>query len=134
MMRQRRQGRGLHPFAPRAAAGRRQAGCCCPRCRADVLPAGGRGRPLPLLAEDNRINLRLLPPPRGRIVDRTGKPLAVNVQNYRVVLVPSTGRRRRWTLDVLTGGMVEIERAARAACCARSKRKRAFVPVTVRET
>ncbi len=34
------------------------------------------------LAEDNRINLRLLPPPRGRIVDRFGVPLAVNQQNY----------------------------------------------------
>ena len=39
------------------------------------------------LADDNRINLRLLPPPRGRINDRLGRPLAVNRQNYRVVLV-----------------------------------------------
>jgi len=39
------------------------------------------------LAEDNRINLRLLPPPRGRILDRFGVPLAVNRQNYHVVVV-----------------------------------------------
>src|SRR3546814_6743047 len=39
------------------------------------------------LAEDNRINLRLLPPPRGRIVDRFGLPLASNRQDFRVVLV-----------------------------------------------
>ena len=38
-----------------------------------------------VLAEDNRINLRLLPPQRGRIVDRYGTPLAVNQRNYRVV-------------------------------------------------
>src|SRR3546814_13613090 len=39
------------------------------------------------LAEDNRINLRLLPPPRGRILDRFGLPLATNRQNFRAVLV-----------------------------------------------
>jgi penicillin-binding protein 2 len=37
-----------------------------------------------LMAEDNRINIQLLPPPRGAIVDRTGEQLAVNVQNYRI--------------------------------------------------
>ena len=30
------------------------------------------------LAEDNRISLRLLPPPRGRILDRFDTPLAIN--------------------------------------------------------
>ena len=39
------------------------------------------------LAEENRINLRLLPPLRGRILDRYGRPLAVNKENYRVSLV-----------------------------------------------
>ncbi len=41
-----------------------------------------------MLAEDNRISLRLIAPPRGQILDRTGAPLAVNQQNYRVVLLP----------------------------------------------
>ncbi len=40
------------------------------------------------LAEENRINLRLIAPPRGQILDRSGIPLAVNQQNYRVVLLP----------------------------------------------
>lgn len=39
-----------------------------------------------MLAEDNRINLRLLPPPRGRILDRFGLPMADNQQNYRVII------------------------------------------------
>ena len=30
-----------------------------------------------VLADENRINLRLLPPPRGRIFDRFGVPIAV---------------------------------------------------------
>src|SRR5580692_10243601 len=40
-----------------------------------------------VLADENRVNLRLLAPSRGHIVDRFGVTLATNVQNYRVVLV-----------------------------------------------
>ena len=40
------------------------------------------------MAEENRINLRLIAPPRGQIFDRSGAPLAINQQNYRVVLLP----------------------------------------------
>src|ERR1700733_15105378 len=40
------------------------------------------------LAEENRVNLRLIAPPRGQILDRIGTPLALNEQNYRVVLLP----------------------------------------------
>ena len=41
-----------------------------------------------VLAEENRINLRLLAPLRGRILDRFGVTLADNRRNYRVVVVP----------------------------------------------
>jgi len=39
-----------------------------------------------LLAEDNRISIRLIPPARGLIYDRNGKLLAGNEQNYRIVI------------------------------------------------
>ena len=39
-----------------------------------------------LLAEENRINIRLIPPARGLILDRNGKMIAGNEQNYRVVI------------------------------------------------
>ncbi|MDG1281714.1 MAG: penicillin-binding protein 2 [Pseudorhodobacter sp.] len=39
-----------------------------------------------LLAEDNRISIRLIPPARGQIFDRNGKLIAGNEQNYRVVI------------------------------------------------
>lgn len=38
-----------------------------------------------MLAEENRISLRLVAPSRGTIVDRFGAPLAVNQQNYREI-------------------------------------------------
>lgn len=39
-----------------------------------------------LLAEENRINVRLIPPERGIIYDRNGKIIAENEQNYRVII------------------------------------------------
>ncbi len=40
-----------------------------------------------LLAEENRVSLRLIPPPRGQIFDRAGVLVAGNEQNWRVTLV-----------------------------------------------
>lgn len=39
------------------------------------------------LAENNRINLKMVAPPRGQIVDRFGVPFAVSRQNFRVLVV-----------------------------------------------
>ena len=39
-------------------------------------------------ADENRINIRLLAPLRGRIYDRGGRLIALNKRNYRLVLVP----------------------------------------------
>ena len=41
-----------------------------------------------LLAEENRINIRLIPPARGELYDRNGKVIAQNVPSYRIVVVP----------------------------------------------
>jgi penicillin-binding protein 2 len=53
-----------------------------------------------LLAEENRINLRLLPPSRGLILDRFGVPLAANFPNYRAILVAEQTKisSRRWAI------------------------------------
>ncbi|MRU15052.1 penicillin-binding protein 2 [Roseovarius sp. A21] len=41
-----------------------------------------------LLADENRISIRLLPPTRGRIFDRNGVTVAENVPSYRITMVP----------------------------------------------
>src|SRR6516165_97359 len=85
-----------------------------------------------LLADENRINLHLLPPLRGKIVDRFGVPLAINNPNYRVVVVPEQTADMRATLRTLARivplSPEEIERLMRE----RAKR-RAFVPITVKD-
>ena len=40
------------------------------------------------LSESNRVNLTLIPPRRGWILDRHGKPLANNRTDFRVDLIP----------------------------------------------
>lgn len=41
-----------------------------------------------LLSESNRVNLTLVPPRRGWIIDRNGKPLANNRTDFRVDIIP----------------------------------------------
>ena len=85
-----------------------------------------------LLAEENRINMRLLPPPRGRILDRTGLPIAVNRENYRVVLVAERTEDVLKTLHVL-GEIIPMDDNDRRRILREIKRRPSFVPITVRE-
>ena len=84
------------------------------------------------LAEDNRINLRLIAPPRGRIVDRFGVPLAVNVQNHRVVLVREQTPNLERTLAALDQ-IIVLSDGERERILREMSSKRAFVPITVRD-
>ena len=85
-----------------------------------------------MLAEENRINLRLLPPPRGRILDRFGEPLAVNRQNFRVLIVSEQTRDLDGTLDALAN-VIDLSKYDRERVRKEARRRRSFVPVTVRE-
>ena len=90
----------------------------------------GQAEEYRLLADENRINIRLLPPARGIIQDRAGTVLASNVQNYRVVLVREDAGEPRAALERLAQIIAltpeQIDRAEREVM-----RNRPFVPVTV---
>ena len=47
-----------------------------------------------LLSESNRVQLQLIPPRRGWIVDRKGRPMAINRTDFRVDLIPDQLRDR----------------------------------------
>ncbi len=82
------------------------------------------------LAQENRINTRLLLPLRGRIFDRHGRPLAVNEEDYRVVMVAEkTGNVDR-ALDRLTG-IIEVSAGDRERAMREVRRRRRFLPVTI---
>lgn len=84
------------------------------------------------LADENRINIKLLPPLRGDILDRRGVPIADNRQNYRVVVVREQAGDVERTLERL-GQVVPITENEKRRILREVRRKRSFVPVTVRE-
>ncbi len=83
-----------------------------------------------LLAEENRINMRLIPPARGLIFDINGVPLAVNEQNYRIVMVREDAGDVEEVLARLTR-LVEIDPAIVARALEEMYRRPRFVPVTI---
>ncbi|MEM9099815.1 MAG: penicillin-binding protein 2, partial [Pseudomonadota bacterium] len=85
-----------------------------------------------LLAEENRINLRLIAPVRAEIFDRNGMPLAINTQNYRVVIVREQTNSVDQTLDDL-GRLIPIAPRQRERVVRDLRSKAAFVPVSVAE-
>ena len=85
-----------------------------------------------LLAEDNRANQRLLVPPRGRIVDRLGRPLARNVPTYRMLVIREQAGELRALLARL-GELVTLAPDRIEAVLGESRARRAFVPLLVRE-
>jgi len=85
-----------------------------------------------LLADENRFDLQLLPPPRGRILDRFGVVLAGNRQNYRVLLVAEQTPSVEETLARL-GRLIPISEQTRNRVMRELARKRDFVPVPVSE-
>jgi penicillin-binding protein 2 len=84
-------------------------------------------------AEDNRINERLLAPPRGRIFDRFGVELANNRRNYRVLLVAeqATGGVEK-ALDMI-GEVITLTDVQRKRVMTTLAQNRKFVPVPVAE-
>jgi penicillin-binding protein 2 len=85
------------------------------------------------MADDNRISMRLLPPKRGRILDRRAIELANNQQNFRILFVPEHAKDGiDSTLDTLSQ-LVEIDEHDRRRIEREIRRNRKFMPVTVLE-
>ena len=84
------------------------------------------------LAEENRINLRLLPPPRGLIFDRTGQPLAVNRNNFRAMVTSDRGRGVEILVERLDQ-ILNIGEAERNRLLRELRRSRNAQPIVVRE-
>src|SRR5579864_3274124 len=83
-------------------------------------------------ADENRINIRLLAPPRGRIVDRFGVLLATNRPTYRVVLVAEQSGDITGTLDAV-GTLIPLSDVDRKRVLRDVRNKLSFVPVAVHE-
>ena len=87
-----------------------------------------REQPLHDLAASNQYNFRLIPPPRGRILDRNGVELASNRPNFRLLVLRDEVKDPDATLDA-AAELIPISDDRRASSCARSTQGPRFVPV-----
>ncbi len=85
-----------------------------------------------LLSESNRVQLIPVPPRRGWIIDRNGKPLAINRSSFRIDLIPqqleNPERTVRTLVDLLQLTSDEVDRILTDL-----KQGRGFQPVQVAE-
>ena len=85
-----------------------------------------------LLADENRINHRLLPPARGRIFDRHQVPLARNTPTYRVMVIREQAGDVRARLADLAR-LIELAPERIEQVVADARVHRPFVPIMIRE-
>ncbi len=83
-----------------------------------------------LLAEENRINIQLIPPARGLILDRNGKLIAGNEQNYRVVITKEGAGDVQAVLNRLSH-LIPLTADDMARITRDIGRNSAFVPIPV---
>jgi penicillin-binding protein 2 len=84
------------------------------------------------LADSNRVSARLIAPPRGRLLDRAGTPVANNNQNWRALLIAEQTEDVGGTLDAFSR-IVPLADHERARIERELRRHRRFIPVTVRD-
>ncbi|MFY0617546.1 penicillin-binding protein 2 [Shimia sp.] len=83
-----------------------------------------------LLAEENRINIRLIPPARGEVFDRNGVVLARNEPSYRVTLVPEDAGDVDKVIEKLAT-LIELDPNELDRAVTEMKRSPPFLPVTI---
>jgi penicillin-binding protein 2 len=85
-----------------------------------------------LLSESNRVQLIIVPPRRGWIIDRAGKPIAINRSDFRVDIIPEQLERPTETLRTLTKALAltpdDVDRIIKEI-----KASRGYQPVQVAE-
>lgn len=88
------------------------------------------GQRLRTLAENNRVNVKLLAPVRGLILDRNGTPIALNEQNFRVQIVPEQTEDIQGSLETLSQ-IFPLRPSEMDAVITRSKQQPRFVPIEI---
>ncbi|EPX78345.1 penicillin-binding protein 2 [Salipiger mucosus] len=83
-----------------------------------------------LLAEENRVNIRLLPPARGRIFDREGRVIAENEPTYRITVVREDAGDVEQVIARLSS-LVELDEDELNRALAEMNRSAPFLPITV---
>lgn len=84
------------------------------------------------LSEKNRIDLKMLAPSRGSILDRKGVEIASNDDNYRVVVIPEQTTDLEKTLWHLAD-YIDISERALKKVLRRAKKQAKYLPLEVKD-
>lgn len=88
------------------------------------------GQKYKTLADKNRINVKMTLPSRGEIVDRFGVPLAINNQNFRVMVIPEQSKDLDKALKMLSQ-YIDLDEKQIKKIIKQSKKAASFVPLEV---
>ncbi len=91
-----------------------------------------QGKRYKTLSDKNRINIKMLAPLRGEILDRFGVPLAVNIKNYRVSIVPEQVPNLHQALMSLQR-VINLDDAQVNNVMKQASRSAKFIPLIVKE-
>lgn len=82
------------------------------------------------IADENRINVQMLAPVRGKVYDRFGEVLAANREGYRAVIVPALTGDIRGVLE-LFNRIIPIDETERDRIIQRARRQSPNVPIVL---
>lgn len=85
-----------------------------------------------VLSDRNRFNFNIIVPERGRILDRNGTPLAVNRQDYRVLMIPEQVKDIDIALDNINR-VLPLSGGTRERVKKDIKRNARFIPVLIED-
>ncbi|HBZ45287.1 MAG TPA: penicillin-binding protein 2, partial [Maritimibacter sp.] len=85
-----------------------------------------------MLADENRINMRLIPPARGLIYDRKGVLIAGNEQNYSIVMTREDAGEPEEVIRRLKN-LIWLDPEDTEKALEEMRRRSSFVPVTIAE-
>ena len=91
-----------------------------------------QGQRYKMLSDQNRINLKILAPSRGQIVDRFGAPLAVNNQNFRALIIPEQTTNLEQSLRDLQK-YIAIDESSIQKILKQSKKMERYAPLQIKE-
>ena len=84
-----------------------------------------------LLADENRINVRLIPPRRGRVFDREGRVIADNAPSYRITMIRARSGADVETVLQRLARLIDLPPEDQARAWRELAELRADTPVTV---
>ena len=91
-----------------------------------------QGKRYRTMAEANRINIKMLAPSRGQIVDRFGTILASNAQNFRVIIIPEQSGDLAAALSSLQK-LIPLSQRDIQRVIKQAEKSASFIPLEVRD-